>query len=136
MENDTWYWIFHKKQVKEVRKAFQFILQYLQDVDAKNAIIVFNSTAADKGDSADDTEENESSDEPPTEKEITTAVVSQNEHGVRAKQDTYFQADSEDFYLWLEKKIENSLLPLLEYLRCICKIISPQNIPYFQKMLA
>ena len=82
MENDTWYWIFHKKQVKEVRKAFQYILQYLQELDAENAKIVSNSTAVDKGDSVDASEENESAS--PSELDVNNSVITKETGSIPA----------------------------------------------------
>ena len=110
MENDKWYRIFHKKELEEIRKAFRFILEYLQGLDAENTKALAKS-AADKVKSDESLKEENHRDEPPLEKETppapapapVPASVQIKKPDVRRKQKTYFQDDKEAFFLWLGK---------------------------------
>ena len=108
MENDKWYRVFRKKQLEEIRKALQYIVQYLRYVDDENARILANSSVIKDAEEAETQIEAKSNDEPPAETEIPPAAASESELAVRKKQKTYFQDDREEFYLWLGKDGELS----------------------------
>ena len=109
IESDTWYRLFHKNKLEDIKQTLQYISQYLQELEEENArkaaenqtlTVIDEPDAEEKHDNQEIIDENAIGESKNTPAATTEAPTS------RKKQKTYYQDEKEDFYLWLGKDEE------------------------------